>query len=565
MNAVVSLLRRRVLPRASDYAGLRTSWRRDLLAGLTVAVVALPLALGFGVTSGVGAAAGLVTAVVAGLVAAVFGGSNVQVSGPTGAMVVVLVPIVHRFGVGAVAAVAVLAGIVVIVAGLCGLGSLVAYIPWPVVEGFTLGIGVIIALQQVPLAVDTPKAPGENAALVAVGTLRNVDWSAAAPAVGIVVGVIATMLVLHRVRRSLPAALLAVVGATATAQLLHLPVDRIGELPRSLPAPSLPDLSDPGISMLFSAVLAVAALAALESLLSAQVADGMSDDAGTTNPNRELVGQGLANVASGFFGGLPATGAIARTAVNVRSGARTRLAAITHAIVLAGVVYLAAPIVATVPLSALAGVLIVTAARMVNLATARSILRSTRSDAIVFCVTAVMTVALDLIVAVEIGIAVAAVLALRHVALASRLTREPIDPEVDHATEEALLHERIAVFRIDGALFFADSRRFLDELVQVTDVRVVILRMRGVRVLDASGANALAALVADMNRRGVAVLVKGLPAEHHRVLDSVGVLAELRARHHVFDDLDAAVAHGRRHVRRDAQREPDAPAPALGP
>lgn len=556
-TAGYDLLRRRVLPRASDYAGLRRSWRGDLLAGLTVAVVALPLALGFGVTSGVGAAAGLVTAIIAGLVAAVFGGSNFQVSGPTGAMVVVLVPIVHRFGVGAVATVAVLAGILVIVAGLCGLGSLVAYIPWPVVEGFTLGIGIIIALQQVPLALDTPKAEGENAALVAVATLADVDWSAAAPALAIVVGVVTLMLVLTRVRRTLPVALIAVVVATVAAQALDLDVDRIGKLPSSLPAPTVPDLSDPGISMLFSAALAVAALAALESLLSAQVADGMSDDAATTNPNRELVGQGLANVASGFFGGMPATGAIARTAVNLRSGARTRVAAITHAVVLAGVVYLAAPLVAAIPLSALAGVLLVTAARMVNLATARSILHSTRSDALVFCVTAVMTVALDLILAVEIGVAVAAVLALRHVALSSRITREPIAREVDHATEERLLHERIAVFRIDGALFFADSRRFLDELVQVSEVRVVVLRMRGVRLLDASGANALAALVADMNRREIAVLIKGLRPEHHQVMDSVGVLAELHRRNHLFDDLEEAVEHARKHVRRDPR--PSAP------
>lgn len=559
------LLRRRVLPRASDYAGLRRSWRGDLLAGLTVAVVALPLALGFGVTSGVGAAAGLVTAIIAGLVAAVFGGSNFQVSGPTGAMVVVLVPIVHRFGMGAVAAVAVLAGVLVIIAGLCGLGSLVAYIPWPVVEGFTLGIGIIIALQQVPLALDTPKAEGENAALVAVATLADVDWSAAAPALAIVVGVVVLMLAVSKVRRSLPAALIAVVVATVAAQALRLDVDRIGKLPSSLPAPTVPDLSDPGISMLFSAALAVAALAALESLLSAQVADGMSDDAATTNPNRELVGQGLANVASGFFGGMPATGAIARTAVNLRSGARTRVAAITHAVVLAGVVYLAAPLVAAIPLSALAGVLLVTAARMVNLATARSILRSTRSDALVFCVTAVMTVALDLILAVEIGVAVAAVLALRHVALSSRITREPIAREVDHATEERLLHERIAVFRIDGALFFADSRRFLDELVQVSEVRVVVLRMRGVRLLDASGANALAALVADMNRREIAVLIKGLRPEHHRVMDSVGVLAELHRRNHLFDDLEEAVEHARKHVRRDPRPSaPRAPEPVPG-
>lgn len=557
MRDVWATVRRRALPRRSDYAGLRGSWRGDLIAGVTVAIVALPLALGFGVTSGVGAAAGLVTAVVAGVVAGVFGGSALQVSGPTGAMVVVLVPIVHQLGVSAVAAVAVLAGVIVVVAGLAGVGSLVAYIPWPVVEGFTLGIGVIIAFQQIPLALDTTPADGENAALIAAQTLPRVDWSAAAPAAGVVVGVVALMLVLHRVRRTLPASLIAVVVATLAVEALGLDVRRIGALPSSLPAPSLPDLSE--VNALLSAAFAVAALAALESLLSAQVADGMADDVPRTNPNRELVGQGLANVASGLFGGLPATGAIARTAVNVRSGARTRIAAIVHALVLAVVVLVAAPLVGAIPLSALAGVLLVTAARMIDLATARSILRSTRSDGLVFVLTALATIALDLVVAVEIGVAVAAVLALRHVARASGITREEIAREVDHDTEEDLLHEHIAVFRIDGALFFADSRRFLDELVQVADVRVVILRLAGVRVLDASGANALAQLVADLDRRGVAVLVKGLQSRHHQLLASVGVLAELQRRNHLFDDLDAAVAHARTHVRRDRAALSDAP------
>ena len=550
-RATMRLMARRTLPRRSDYSGLRTSWRADLLAGLTVAVVALPLALGFGVTSGVGAAAGLVTAIIAGVVAAVFGGSNLQVSGPTGAMVVVLVPIVHHFGPGAVATVAVLAGVIVILGGLLGLGSLVAYIPWPVIEGFTLGIGVTIALQQVPLALNTPAGAGQNAVAIAGRTLGAVDWRAAAPALIIVAGVLAIMIVLHRVRRSLPGSLIAVVVATLAVYVLDLDVARIGALPSSLPAPFLPNFSDPGFSALASAAFAVAALAALESLLAANVADGMADDVPPTNPNRELVGQGLANVASGLFGGMPATGAIARTAVNVRSGARTRVASVTHALVLAAIVYFAAPIVGAIPLAALAGVLMMTAARMVNLRTARSILRSTRSDALVFIVTAVTTIALDLVIAVQIGVGVAALLALRHMARTSAVVRERIEPEIDHATETLLLHEQIAVYRVDGSLFFADARRFLDSLVSVADVRVVVLRMSGVRVLDATGAYALAELIADLRRRNIAVLLKGLRAEHRQVMTSVGELAELERLGHVFTDMPQAIEHARQHARRE--------------
>jgi SulP family sulfate permease len=550
-RAMLATLVRHTSPRRSDYAGFRRSWRADALAGVTVAIVALPLALGFGVTSGMGAAAGMVTAVVAGLAAALLGGSNLQVSGPTGAMTVVLVPIVARYGPESVATVAIMAGGLVLLAGAVGLGRLVAYIPWPVVEGFTMGIGVIIAAQQIPLALDTPKADRENAGLVALRTLGHVDWSHALVALGVVALVVALMVVLPRLHRTLPASLLAVVAATVLAELAQLDLSRIGAIPASLPAPSLPTLTPEATGALFSAALAVAALAALESLLSARVADGMADDLPRTDPNRELVGQGVANIASGMFGGMPATGAIARTAVNVRAGARTRMAAVLHAVVLAGVIYAAGPLVSRIPLAALAGVLLVTAFRMVDLATARAICRSGLSGATVFLLTLTTTIVFDLVVAVEVGVALAAVLALRAMARTSGLHREELDlAEVDRESERALLREHIAVYRIDGSLFFADVRRFLDELANVADVRVVILRLSGIRVLDTSGANALAEIVRDLQRRGIVVLLKGLRDEHRRLVEAVGVLGGLQHHAHLFDTLDDAVAHARRHVHR---------------
>jgi len=542
-----------LLPGRRDYTDLPRSWRRDLLAGLTVAIVALPLALGFGVSSGVGATAGLVTAVVAGAVAAVFGGSHLQVSGPTGAMTVVLLPVVARHGAESVAAVAIMAGGLVVLAGLVGLGRLVGLIPWPVVEGFTFGIGVIIALQQVPLALDTPKAAGENAGLVALHTLGQVDWSAALPALTVVACVVVVMLGLPRLIRAVPASLVAVALATVVAEVTHLDVDRIGSIPDALPAPHLPVLDLATAGALFSSALAVAALAALESLMSARVADGMADDIPRTRPDRELVGQGLANVAAGLFSGMPATGAIARTAVNVRTGARTRLSALVHALVLAAVVYAAAPLVSRIPLSALAGVLIVTACRMVDLRTAAAICRSGRSGALVFVATLVVTVVFDLVMAVEVGVVIAGVLALRAVARASGLHREPLPAEDEGMAqddERALLHDHIAVYRIDGALFFADVRRFLDELALVSDVHVVILRLSGIRVLDTSGAAALAEIISDLQRRGIVVLLKGLRGEHRRAVESVGVLRGLQHENHLFDDLGAAVEHARSHVRR---------------
>jgi SulP family sulfate permease len=538
-----------LLPSRRDYAGLRHSWRGDVVAGVTVGVVALPLALAFGITSGLGADAGLVTAIVAGVVAAVFGGSNVQVSGPTGAMTVVLVPIVARQGVEAVFAVGLVAGVVIVGAGVAGFGRYLAFIPWPVIEGFTLGIAAIIFLQQVPSALGVTKPEGENTAVVAwraVGEALQGEggWWAVAM-VGLVVVV---MVAVPRIHRGLPASLSAVVVATVVARFADSGVAVIGELPSSLPAPSIPSLSVGLLSDLSGAVFAVAALAALESLLSAKVADGMAG-VGRHDPNRELVGQGLANIASPLFGGMPATGAIARTAVNIKAGARTRLAALVHAGVLLTVVLVGSGLVAEIPLAALAGVLMVTAIRMVDRHNVRAVIRATRSDAVVLAVTAFVTVAFDLILAVEVGMAVAAVLALRHLARTSVPIAEPL-PLIDADTAAALHHDHIVSYRLDGALFFGAVQRFFHELTRVDDVEVVILRFPDLQMLDATGAQALAETIDELEGRGITVLVKG-PKDHHlRILREVGVIDRLAHENHLFTDLDTAIEHARTHVAR---------------
>jgi SulP family sulfate permease len=549
----------RLLPRRADYAELPTSWRTDVLAGVTVGVVALPLALAFGITTGLGAASGLMTAIVAGLVAAVFGGSNVQVSGPTGAMTVVLVPVVHRFGTEAVIVVGLMAGVLVMLAAFARLGRYLSYVPWPVVEGFTVGIAVTIFLQQVPSALGVPTPEGENTALVAGQAVLDAVASLNTASIGLVLLVALTMVVVPRVHRSLPSSLIAVALATVVSKLASLDVERIGALPGSLPMPSLPSLSAGEVSSLFSAALAVALLAALESLLSAKVADGMSDTS-RHDPDRELFGQGLANLASPLFGGMPATGAIARTAVNLRAGARTRVASIVHSLVLIGVVYAGGSLVAEIPIPALAGVLMVTAVRMVEIHNVRSVLRATRSDALVLGLTALATIVFDLVVAVELGIAVAAILALRAVARTSTATVEPVDVDapvggagvdvvIDAAAESQLLADRIVVYRLDGALFFGAAQRFLTELTDVTDVEVVILRLPNLSVLDATGAQALGEIVAELEGRGITVLLKGPRPEHLKVLTAVGVLNRLAGEHHLFHRLDEAIAHAREHVR----------------
>ena len=545
----------RLLPRRADYAGLSRAWKADLVAGLTVGVVALPLALGFGITTGLGARAGLMTAIVAGIVAAVFGGSNVQVSGPTGAMTVVLVPIVARYGANAVYVVGIMAGVLILIAAFLRLGRYLALVPWPVVEGFTVGIAVIIFLQQVPIALGVAKPKGDNTALVAIEAVRRSVSHGNLTAASVVVLTAVVMMLGTKLHRSLPSSLIAVAVATLVARLGHLGVARIGALPNSLPLPAIPSFGIQQMSTLFAAAGAVALLAALESLLSAKVADGMTDT-GRHDPDRELFGQGLANLFSPLLGGMPATGAIARTAVNVRAGARTRASAIVHALVLVAVVYLGGGLVAEIPLAALAGVLIVTAVRMVEVHNVRAVWRATRSDAVVLALTACATVAFDLIRAVELGVAVAALLALRNVARSASAvaeqipTRDPQAGEITDEVEHSLLSEHIVTYRLDGALFFGAAQRFLTELTSVADVRVVILRLPQLQVLDATGAQALGDIVTELERRGVTVLLKGPRPEHLKVLEVVGALDRLAHENHLFSDLDAAIAHAHLHVAR---------------
>ncbi len=555
---------RAFLPVRQDYALLPRTWKGDLVAGVTVGIIALPLALAFGVSSGAGAASGLITAVIAGVIAAVFGGSNIQVSGPTGAMVVVLGPVIAAHGIGALAAVSVLAGVIVVAAGLLKLGRVVTLLPWPVIEGFTVGIAVIIFLQQVPAAFGTKPGPSSNAVISAIQASGTVSPASVLAPVALVALVAVIMVASPRIHPRIPGSLIAIIIATVAAQFLDLPVTQIGTLPDSLPAPMMPSLDLATITSLAGSAATIAALAAIESLLSARVGASISDT-GPYDADRELLGQGLASVASGFFGGMPATGAIARTAVNIRSGGRTRLAAITHALVLLAVVYLATGPVSRIPLAALAGVLMVTATRMVSLRTLRSVIGSTRADTVVFFVTALITVSFDLIEAVEIGIAVAAFFALRALVRSSGVHREEIPGPVHEGDEH------IAVFRLDGALFFAAAERVLERISAIRNVDVVIIRMSQLQILDATGARTITEIVQALERRGITVLIKGIQERHLRLVTQVGVLDSLRHHKHLFTDLAPAVEHARSHVARAATARAahgrdlsPAPSPVIG-
>ena len=379
-----------------------------------MAIVALPLALGFGITSGMSAAAGLTTAIIAGFIAAIFGGSRFQVSGPTGAMTVVLIPIIHSYGVEAIPLLGLMAGVMVIAMALLKIGPFINRIPWPVVEGFTVGIAAVIALQQIPLALGVAKHAGDRSIPIAIGTINDavnygIQWQTLALVV-ITLAIKFTFPWLWKrtnFKFHIPASAVAIVVVTLILHLLALDSATIGDIPRSIGAwnGNLLDLSL--IPSLIVPASMIAALCAIESLLSARVADSMAhiQVENQFNTNKELFGQGVATVVASIFGGMPATGAIARTSVNVRAQAFSKNASAFHAVVLLIIAMIAAPLVSAIPSAAIAGVLIGTSYRILNPSSIRESLRTTKSDAAILIVTAISTLAIDLIWGIGIGIA----------------------------------------------------------------------------------------------------------------------------------------------------------------
>lgn len=539
---------RALLPQRSDFTAMRRDPKRDIVAGITVAFVALPLALAFGVASGLGAGAGLVTAIVAGLLAAIFGGSNLQVSGPTGAMTVVLLPVVAQVGISGVLVVGMIAGVILIGLAFAGAGRYMQFIPLPVVEGFTIGIAVIIGLQQVPatLGVD---AEGEKVVVRAFSAIRIWLQEPAIASLLIALVVAGVILLTVRFRPGVPASMFAVIIATLAVGVFGIDVATIGVIPSGLPSPSIPQVSWSQLSTLMIPAIAIAALAALESLLSATVADAMSVGE-RHDSNRELFGQGIANIASPLFGGVPATAAIARTAVNVRSGAQSRLAAITQSIGLLLVILVASRWVSFIPLAALAGVLFATVIQMIEISSVRALLRATRGDAAILVATAAATIAFDLVTAVIIGMAIAGIYALRQVAKSARIDEMPLD-QSDHSDAEwELLKEHVVAYRLDGPLFFGAAHRFLLEISEVSDVRVVILRLSRIRTLDATGASVLGDTIKSLEQRGVTVMLSGVQPEHELIFRGLGVFGELAHEKHVFLTTPEAINHARAHALR---------------
>lgn len=501
------------------------SFKGDLTGGLTAAIVALPLALAFAVASGVDPKAGLYTAIVAGIVASVCGGSPVQITGPTGAMAVVLIGIVSQYGIEKVWIAGVLAGIIQIALGIAKLGQLVKFIPYPVTAGFTNGIAIIIFFGQLNNFFGLQLPRQEHFFGNLMQTFSNIDlinpYSMAIAGI-----VIVTKLIWPYIYPSIPASLVGLVLATVVTVSFHFDIPTIGTIPQSLPLPhGIPHWNDLQLLReLFRPALALAALGSIESLLSAVVADGMTVSE-KHNSNRELIGQGIANMVVPFFGGIPATGAIARTAVNVRAGGKTRVSGVIHGIALALIILIFAPYAAQIPLAALAGILMVTSMRMIEWEAIGLLLRATYSDLAVMLLTWSVTIIFDLVLAVEIGLIAAGALFIKRMSDLS-LAKIP-ETEVFPEGIPLELTQEIAVYRVDGPVFFGAAERFVTFLRDEPEVKYLILRLRFVPNIDTTGLVALEDIYRDLKRHDCRLMLTGLQPEVKEILQRSGLLDKI--------------------------------------
>ena len=525
------------------------TFRNDAIAGLTVAVVALPLAMALSIASGAPPEKGLHTAIIAGFLISALGGSRVQIGGPTAAFIPVVFTVIQNFGYGGMILCTLLAGLMLIAAGLLRLGALMKFMPQPVITGFTAGIAVSIFSSQVKdaLGLQMGTVPGEF--LARWRAYFDHIGSAQPAAIALTALGLATILALRRWRPNWPGFLFALLTCTLGAFALSLPVEtigtRFGTLPAALPAFDIPHIPLERTRELLPSAFTIAFLAGVESLLSAVVADGMTGR--RHRSNAELIAQGAANVGSALFGGLPATGAIARTATNIRAGGSTPVAGMLHAVLLLMFIFALAPVMRYVPLAALAAILLMVAWNISEVEAFRRTLSAPKGDRLVLLLTFGLTVAFDLTLAIEVGIVVAAFVFMFRMAEAVEVSsgvqvlgsETPEDP--DDALQRSRLPRGTEAFQINGPLFFGTSGR-LDDLPDrlISPPKVFILRLRLVPMIDASGVHALRGMIARCRRRGITLIFSGLQSQPARVLAQMEVGDDVAGVHRV-PNFDAAV------------------------
>lgn len=534
-----------VLSAFRDYR--RVDFFSDLGAGLTVGVIALPLAIGFGMASGVTPQQGLWTAIVAGILVALFGGSRFQVAGPTGAFVPVLFATVARYGYPGLASATLMAGVMLVVVGALKMGRLLKFFPYPVVAGFTSGIAVIIFCGQLNefLGLDL-KMPEHVPQQITVLAEHVRDANRWALAIGVLS--LAIVYLWPRLNRRIPSGIVAVFITAVIAHLGKFPVatiaSRFGGIPSGFPGWHMPLASLETMRELMGAAFTIAALGAIESLLSATVADGMAET--RHDPNQELIGQGIANILSPFVGGIAATGAIARTAANIRNGARSPLAAVTHSLVLLLIALFAAPLVAYIPLATLSAILLHVAIRMAEAHTFVELWRGPRSDFAVMIAAFALTIVFDLTIGVAAGMFMAVVLFLRQMEAVShvRLVTPDTEPESSgsHSMHGKEIPHGVVLYRIEGPLFFAAAEK-LDQALRGSGSKpkIVIFRMRNVPAMDASGLHAFRVAIEKLRRDGVKIFLTAVQPQPMKVMFESGLVNWL-GEQKFCADLDQALA-----------------------
>ncbi len=493
----------------------RHKFLSDLIAGVTVGLVALPLAMAFAIASGVTPQAGIYCAIVTGFLISALGGSKTQIGGPTGAFVVVISGIIAKYGLDGLFTCTMMAGVLLVVLGITGMGAAVKYFPRPVIIGFTNGIAILIASTQIRdlFGLHMEQVPGDF--FHRMGAFAKASSTLSWPATLLSIASLAVMILCIKYARRVPGAIIVTFGATVAVILLHLPVEtigtRFGGIPSGLPTFAVPRLHYNVVRQLWSPAFTVAMLGAIESLMSAVVSDRMSKD--KHNPNVELVAQGVANIVSPLFGGLPATGAIARTATNVRSGAKTPVAGMIHALTLLVIVMFAAPLVKNVPLAALAAILMIVAYNMGEWHEIPEILKLSKADIAVWLLTMTLTVVTDLTFAVEIGMVTAALMFIRKVSrttTVTRVTRDYVEDSRVHVLQGKDIPSYATVFRIHGPFLFGATDKFSEILENLNTLPpIIILRLRNMTAIDATGLAAIRDLADQVHGSGRSLLLCG--------------------------------------------------------
>jgi len=525
----------------------------DVTAGVIVGIVALPLAIAFAIASGVGPERGIFTAIIAGFIVSALGGSKVQIGGPTGAFVVIIFGIVQKFGYSGLMTATIMAGILLILVGAFKLGGLIKFIPYTIITGFTAGIAVTIFTTQIGdfLGLTTGKMPGDFAGKIVKywQTISTINWYAfILAAVSLVI-----IFVWPKINKKIPGSLIVIILATVVNLIItHFTSfkcdtigSRYGSIPSTFPAPQLPDFSISTIKELFPSAISIAVLGAIESLLSAVVADGMIG--AKHDSNMELIAQGVANIVSPIFGGIPATGAIARTATNIKNGGRTPVAGIVHSITLLLIMLFLGKYAVYIPMAVLAAVLVSVSWNMAGLPAVKALMKGQKSDICVFLVTFLITVFVDLTVAIEVGLLFAAFFFIKKMIdvcevheYHHEVTGGLVDEKEDFSNS---IPKNVLVYEVDGPLFFGTVRKFELGVEQAeVSYKVLVLQLNNTIYLDAGGIQALLQLKNACDRKHVTIILSGVLTQPYMLLEKMGV-AEKIGRENIFEGLDAALAH----------------------